>query len=305
MTAKNPFTDQVSLLVSLLPFVAKQRCFALKGGTAINLFIRDLPRLSVDIDLAYLPVQARDTSLAAIDRALGDLSAEIEKHDARVVISASMLKDTAMRFKRVVSRENVSVKIEVSPVLRGSVYPSELHQISSRVASDFGFARNQLLSFEDLYAGKICAALDRQHPRDLYDLYLLLQNEGLTERLKNAFLVYLMSHNRPMAELLAPQQQNLSARYRLEFEGMTYTPVTVEQLDDTFKQLVLRVHGGMTDADRKFLLDLKRGNPRWDEFVLPEAKRLPAIQWKIANLAKMTPAKRKAAAEKLEKVLLG
>ncbi len=51
--ANNPFTEQVRLLVALLPRVAKQECFALKGGTAINMFLRDMPRLSVDIDLAY------------------------------------------------------------------------------------------------------------------------------------------------------------------------------------------------------------------------------------------------------------
>jgi hypothetical protein len=57
--ANNPFTEQVRLLVALLPSVAKQTCFALKGGTAINLFLRDMPRLSVDIDLTYLPVEDR------------------------------------------------------------------------------------------------------------------------------------------------------------------------------------------------------------------------------------------------------
>lgn len=50
-----------------VPFVATEKEFALKGGTAINLFIRDMPRLSVDIDLTYVPVADRATSLKAID----------------------------------------------------------------------------------------------------------------------------------------------------------------------------------------------------------------------------------------------
>ena len=61
------FSEQVKLLVHVLPHVTKEECFALKGGTAINLFIRDLPRLSVDIDLAYIPLQDREKSLIAID----------------------------------------------------------------------------------------------------------------------------------------------------------------------------------------------------------------------------------------------
>ena len=67
MTASTPYIEQVRLLVAVLPSVAKQKCFALKGGTATNLFVRNLPRLSVDIDLAYLPVEDRDASLAAIE----------------------------------------------------------------------------------------------------------------------------------------------------------------------------------------------------------------------------------------------
>lgn len=63
----------------VLPIVAQEPCFALKGGTAINLFIRNMPRLSVDIDLAYLPVKPRDESLQEIDAALKSIAAKLEK----------------------------------------------------------------------------------------------------------------------------------------------------------------------------------------------------------------------------------
>src|ERR1700749_4235832 len=71
------YRRQVTLLLRLLPFVANEKCFALKGGTAINLFVRDLPRLSVDIDLTYLPVHGRADSLAAITAALQRIAAAI------------------------------------------------------------------------------------------------------------------------------------------------------------------------------------------------------------------------------------
>ncbi len=302
METNNPFTEQVRLLVSLLPSVAKQSCFALKGGTAINLFVRDMPRLSVDIDLAYLPLEDRDASLAGIDTALGEITADIEQHIPRAEVKASVLKGTGKRLKLLVRQGDTNVKIEVSPVLRGSVYPAEDRQLSARAEKTFGFARIPVFSFEDLYAGKICAALDRQHPRDLYDVYWLLQQEGIDERLKNAFMVYLM-HNRPMVELLAPQPQDIAPLYRKEFEGMTYEPVVLEQLRETLPHLVREVHASMTDADRRFLLALKQGTEDWQNFTLPEAARLPAVQWKMLNLARMNPVKRRQAAAKLEKVL--
>jgi hypothetical protein len=162
-----------------------------------------------------------------------------------------------------------------------------------------------LLSFEDLFGGKICATLDRQHPRDLYDTYWLLQHEGITQSLKNAFMVYLMGHNRPMAELLAPKFQDISPLYRAEFEGMAYEPVDLERLKDTLPNLVIQIHKALNDADRLFLLDLKKGNADWEKFALPEAQILPAIQWKVLNLERMAPDKRRKAAHKLEKVLFG
>ena len=292
-------------MVALLPLVAKQTCFALKGGTAINLFIRDMPRLSVDIDLAYLPVEDRQTSLTNIDKAFATIATDIEQHIAGSSVNTSLLKGTGKRYKLVVWQKEISVKIEVSPVLRGSVYPAEFGELCARARAAFGFARIQLLSFEDLYAGKLCAALDRQHPRDLYDVQLLFNNEGINEQMKNAFIVYLMSHNRPMAELLEPTPQDISPLFRAEFEGMTYEPVSLEQLEKTFQKMVLKIHASMTDADRNFLLALKRGTPDWQTFALPEAERLPAIQWKIYNLDRMNSGKRKKAAAKLEKVLFG
>ena len=108
-----------------------------------------------------------------------------------------------------------------------------------------------------------------------------------------------------MAELLEPIPQNISALYRTEFEGMTYEPVSIEQLEKTFITMVRKIRAAITDADRNFLLALKRGTPDWKTFALPKAERLPAIQWKILNLNRMNPDKRKKAATKLEKVLFG
>ncbi|MCA1785271.1 MAG: nucleotidyl transferase AbiEii/AbiGii toxin family protein [Desulfobacteraceae bacterium] len=297
--------DQVRLLVNLLPIVDQQTCFALKGGTAINLFLRNMPRLSVDIDLAYLPVQNWDASVDGIDKALGKIVGEIEKRIPHVQVTSRILKSSGKRHKLLVHQGTALVKIEVSPVLRGSVYPSEKRRICRNAEQRFGFASMTLLSFEDLFAGKICATLDRQHPRDLYDTYWLLQHEGINERLKNAFLVYLMGHNRPMAELLAPRTQDILPLYQAEFEGMALKSIDPEQLKGTLPNLVARIHKALSEDDRRFLIDFKQGKQDWKAFVLPEAEVLPSIQWKLLNLTRMTSGKRRQAASKLEKVLFG
>ncbi len=305
MKPNNPFSEQVRLLVALLPQVARQRCFALKGGTALNLFVRDLPRLSVDIDLAYLPVEDRATSLVAIDHALKAIGRDIERAVPGAAVHGSVLSGTATWFKLVVEREGIRVKIEVTPVLRGSVFPPELGELMPRAQAAFGYAQMQLLSFEDLYAGKLCAALDRQHPRDLFDVRLLLSHEGITPRLKDAFVVYLLSHNRSMAELLAPTRKNIEAVYKGEFAGMAVEPVALESLYAAREELLATLHRMLTEQDRQFLLAVKRGDADWKTFPIPDVERLPAVQWKLRNLSLMEPAKRRKALQALERVLYG
>ena len=299
------FSDQVQLLVQLLPLVAKQSCFALKGGTAINLFVRDMPRLSVDIDLVYLPVEDRNTSLRAIDAALASISEDIERLLPGSLVTDRVLRGTTFRQRLVVQRSNTTVKMEVTPVLRGSLFPPAVQVLSPSVQQRFGYAEMQVLSFEELYAGKICAALDRQHPRDLFDVKLLLENEGITEDLKNAFLVYLMAHNRPMVELLAPNEIDITDLYHAEFEGMVNEAVSLPVLLNARSDLVKALHARLSTSDKEFLLSVKRGDVDWSCFVFPQAINLPAIQWKLHNLEKMGDQKRREAVDKLHTLLLG
>jgi predicted nucleotidyltransferase component of viral defense system len=188
------YRAQVALLIRALPFVAAEPEFALKGGTAINLFVRPLPRLSVDIDLTYLPVADRALSLAAIDAALRRIAGRIGASIAGAKVQVTQLADESSATKLVVRRDNAQVKIEVTPVLRGTVYDPIISAVVPEVEDAFGFAEMQIVSFADLYAGKIVAAVDRQHPRDLFDVRDLLANKGITDDLRRAFIVYLISH---------------------------------------------------------------------------------------------------------------
>ncbi|MBX9950928.1 MAG: nucleotidyl transferase AbiEii/AbiGii toxin family protein [Candidatus Obscuribacterales bacterium] len=286
-----------------MPIVAQETCFALKGGTAINLFIRDMPRLSVDIDLAFLPVKPRDESLQEIDAALGRIAEKIKKSITDAKVQSSLLQGTDRAVKLNIHAADAQIKIEVTPVLRGTVFPPTTRAISEKVQSEFGFAEIAVVSFEDLYGGKLVAALDRQHPRDLYDVRLLLANEGLTRDLFRAFLVYLISHDRPMSEIISPRFRDISHEFEHGFTGMTVEPVTREDLEDTRTELVKRIQDAFLDEDREFLLSIKKGSPRWELLKIDGIDALPAVRWKLQNLGRLQKEKRDQLIEKLEKVL--
>ncbi|RBP51327.1 nucleotidyl transferase AbiEii/AbiGii toxin family protein [Arenicella xantha] len=299
MDTNSIYYKQVQLLMSVLPTVAKQTCFALKGGTAINLFVRDLPRLSVDIDLTYIEKGNRDESLSKIKQAMQSIQSDLHKRG--FAVSESQKKGVLTRI--LVSNKQTQIKIETTPVMRETVHLPSMQTVTPSVEEQFGFAEINMLDFNDLYAGKLCAALDRQHPRDLYDVKLLLENEGISEELKNTFLVYLISSPRPMVELVKPNRKPLEEVYEKEFETMTNSQVSVEQLEETREQLISNLHNMLTDFDKEFLLDIKRGTADWANFYYPHVEQLPAVAWKLINLDKMSTEARNSSRKKLEQAL--
>jgi predicted nucleotidyltransferase component of viral defense system len=301
MAFRDIYRRQVALLVRILPLIAEESCFALKGGTAINLFIRDMPRLSVDIDLTYVLVAPRAASLAAIDAAMKRIAARVKKAipEAQVIMSGS-----EGAITRLIVREGgVQTKIEVTPVLRGCVYEPETRSVSEAVESTFGFAEIPVVSFPDLYAGKIVAALDRQHPRDLFDVRDLLANEGIDDDLRKAFIVYLLSHGRPMSEVLAPTRKDISDEFLHGFEGMTEQPVSRDELIAAREALIGQIVGKMPESHRRFLISFERGAPDWTLLGVAGAAELPAVKWRQQNLDKLTKKKRAELVEALEKAL--
>jgi predicted nucleotidyltransferase component of viral defense system len=292
MPVDESYRKQAALLVRTVPLVAAETCFALKGGTAINLFLRDMPRLSVDIDLTYVPIADRASSLKEIDAAMKRIADAITRGLPGARVSASAPKGERGITKLIVRDDNAQIKVEVTPVLRGWVYEPAVRSVSMRVEEEFGFAEMPVVSFADLYAGKVVAALDRQHPRDLFDVRDLLSHEGIDDTLRKAFIVYLLSHHRSMAEVLAPARLDISAEYKRGFEGMVDTPVTLDELLQAREALIGEIVGKMPDQHRRFLISVKRGEPDWALLDLPGAKDLPAVRWKLENLAKLSAQKR-------------
>jgi hypothetical protein len=206
--------------------------------------------------------------------------------------------------KLLVRYEDAQVKIEVTPVLRGCVYEPELRSVSPSVEAAFGFAEIRVVSFADLYAGKIVAALDRQHPRDFFDIRDLLAAEGIDDPLRRAFIVYLLSHNRPMAEILAPARKSMTEEFQRGFDGMTAEPISMEEINAAREALITSVVGQMSDPHRRFLISFKRGQPDWALLNVPGASDLPAVRWRQHNLDKLAKTDRENLVSRLETVLL-
>ena len=302
--ANNRYSKQVQLLVRVLPLVDTEKCFALKGGTAINLFFRALPRLSVDIDLLYIPMDDRETALINIKAALSRISKLILETIPDSKVQNAHDQSDALRL--IVSQGEVRIKVELSPVIRGTVFPEIRMEVSEEVEKEFGYVEMQVASLPDLYAGKLCAALDRQHPRDLFDVKFLLENEGLTENLRKTFLIFLISHQRPMAELLAPNRKDISEIYVTEFMQMAQVEVPLEQLEEARENLIHQIHIDMTENEKKFLLSFKNKAPDWSLLEMDNVEviaNLPSVRWKMINLEQMPVQKHKKKKKKLQNIL--
>jgi len=298
------FFRQAELLLRILPLIHKEEVFALKGGTPINFFVRELPRLSVDIDLTYLPVNKRDFALDDISHALIRVSEEIKGRIPGTRIVLKNIRGTNTLKGMVVDKEGATVKIEPNLVLRGSVYPPEIKTLSKKAQDLFELlVQSRILSMDELYAGKICAALDRQHPRDLFDVHFLFKNEGLTAKTRKAFIVYLISHPRPMIEILNPQPKDIRDIFEKEFKDMIAENITYENLDTTRDDLVSMLRSKLTTEERRFIVSVKEGHPRWKLLALEGVENLPAVKWKLLNIGKMHPSKHQKSVHKLRDYL--
>ena len=302
---ESQYYKQVALVIEVLPFIKKDSPFAVKGGTALNLFIRNMPRLSVDIDLVYLPVEDRNTSLNNIGAELASIKSALVADDPAIQVEEKRTHVGKHLIKLFVIKNAVQIVIEPNTRLRGALYPIEHRDLCSTAETIFqrSVINLPVVSFADLYAGKICAALDRQHPRDLFDIKLLFDNEGLTDPIRQAFVIYLASCSRPMVELLDPRPLDVRAIYDEQFLGMTTEQVSYEELIQVREHLIQQIQQSLTDSERQFLLSLKQGKPRWELVQIPNVEEFPALKWKLLNIQKMEPNKHKQALMKLEEVL--
>lgn len=299
------YLDTARLMIQAAPLVFAGDVFALKGGTAINLFIRDMPRLSVDLDLVF-----PDHSLSreqALNRIAEGLRESAERLKSRGFQTRTPPVQDASETKLLVRRDGIEIKIEVNFVLRGTLHPVRRASLTEK-ARETLLADLELpvVSLEDVYGGKLVAALDRQHPRDLFDVMQLFTYEGITDGIRRAFVVYLACHNRPVHEVLFPALHDIRQEYEGTFQGMTAAPVALSALVETRERLIRELHERLDGNERQFLLSLVENKPQWGLLGFRHLEELPGMRWKVRNLnqlAKTNPKKFAAQADELGRLL--
>lgn len=299
----NPtYVQTVNLLLDIAPTVFQTPRFAMKGGTALNLFVQDLPRLSVDIDVVFI------NHLADRDTALEEIAQEIQRIEAAI---AEMGYETRTRkvhggdeVKLDIFSAEAEVKVEVNFVFRGTVLPVQTRSLSEKTQALF--SKNiqiPVLSPSELYGSKLVAAMDRQHPRDLFDVLKMYESHGLTHEILDCFVVYLAGHNRPVHEVLFSNPQPMEETFKNEFVGMTSEPIDLNALLNTQQRLMDELPQALTQNQRDFLLSLVDAVPDWSLLPFNHLQDMPAIKWKLQNLSNLkskNPAKFRFQHESLE-----
>ena len=280
------YLDTVRLLLDVAPEVFSQDGFAMKGGTAINFFHGNMPRLSVDIDVVFT-----DHTLSR-EAALEDISSrlkEIHERVARRAIAAEFRPLPAgEEIKLFLKRGDAMVKVEVNQVFRGTVLPVVRSRLAEEARGMFTLdLQLPTLDYPELYGSKLVAAMDRQHPRDLFDVAKMYERGGLTPEIIECFVCYLAGHNRSVHDVLSPNNQDLARPYENEFVGMTREPVSLPGLEATRERLKKELLAGLESRHREFLLGLVRCEPDWSLMRCGHLSELPAIQWKLLNLEKL------------------
>lgn len=265
----------------------------------LNLFIEDLPRLSVDIDVVYTDHQAsREAALKAISKGLDDARKRLAGIGIEAEISATKDGDEIKLFVR--SRRNL-VKVEVNHVFRGTVLPVKPQRLSAETRKLFTTELSApILAASELYGSKLVAAMDRQHPRDLFDVHGLFERGGLSAEVVECFVCYLAGHNRPVHEVLFSRDQDMSSAFENEFVGLTRKPVDLTTLQQVRRKLKQDLPAALTAGQRQFLLGLVSAEPDWKLMKCPHLSELPAVRWKLENLTRLKRSNPKKFAQQAE-----
>ena len=180
------------------------------------------------------------------------------------------------------------VKIETNIIFRGTILPITHVDLCKRAADLFTSSVNiPLLHHDEIYAGKLLAALDRQHPRDLFDIHEFFNNEKLTESVADCFCVYLASHNRPMYEVLSGEDRCTEVDFNRTAKNMIFHDIAWEDIAGIRKELQKNILKNLTEKQREFLISVVKAKPMWDCLPFGDLSDLPAVKWKINNLKKL------------------
>lgn len=295
----NEYAKKVEILLRMIPLVTEERVFAVHGGSAINLFVRNLPRYSVDIDLTYIPLEDRTSSIAHINEHLSAIAAKAKKafHGMHIAPKPDICKLLCEHQER-------QIKIEVNRTKRGIVGGDAVRMsVCEKAQEEFGlYCETDIVPLTQLYGGKIAAALSRQHPRDLFDVKYM---EYPFEKTREGLLFCLLGSDRPIHESFEPGLIDQRDALANQFEGMTDTPFIYEEFEQTRAKLIADVNALMTQDDKAFLLSFESAEPDWSRFEFGYFQDYPSVKWKLQNLLRlqsMNPDKMKREVKKLEMI---
>jgi hypothetical protein len=295
------YRQQVELLLKIIPTLSAIDSFAIHGGTAINLYVLNLPRYSIDIDVTYTPIKPREEAFAEIHKNLSIIKEKVKAIIPNVVISEKPNKIYC-------SQKGVMVKIEVSGTKRGLVEPYEVRTLCEKAQTEFETSNKaKIVSLSQLYGGKITAALDRQHPRDLFDVKLMFDFVTDFEQVKKGFLYCLLGGDRPIVESLSPNRIDQRETMIKQFSGMTDIPFSYNDYEETREKLIAFINSNLSQQDKEFLIAFEAGNDLSQFAEYQEYLQFPSVQWKLHNIQKLkeiNPNKLNGNRKKLEKTLL-
>ena len=272
------YKKQVGLLIKIVPLLYCIKEFAIHGGTAINLFFRDMPRYSVDLDITYIPIKDRESSLAEINSLLLMLKAQIE----RAIPNVTVIHKPAI-WKLQCTAGGATVKIEVNGTKRGIIGDIEVRELCSKAQKEFNAnCKANIVSTSQLYGGKIAAALSRQHPRDLFD-FKYMEVDSF-EVVKEGLMLCLLGSDKPIIESLNPNLTDQRQALDNQFKGMTDTPFTYEDFENTRIDLINKVNALFDSTDKEFLLSFEMGEPNWEKCCAGDLSEHPSVKWKLQNI---------------------
>ena len=287
-------------MLRLVPLVMDEEVFAVHGGSAINLFVNEMPRYSVDIDLTYIPLDDREKSLKEISSHL-----ETMARKAKRMFRGLHVIPNYGTSKLLCEYRGYQVKVEVNQTKRGIVGGELQHlPLCTKAQNEFGmYCEAAIVPMTQLYGGKVAAALSRQHPRDLFDIkHMTIPMTAIREGL----IFCLLGSDRPIHESLSPKLIDQRMAMANQFEGMSDVPFSYTEFEETRERLIRDVRELLTEEDKQFLIGFERAEPVWFGYEFANLKDYPSVKWKSMNLAKLktkNPDKLKAEAEKLERCL--
>ncbi|MBK8477252.1 MAG: nucleotidyl transferase AbiEii/AbiGii toxin family protein [Opitutaceae bacterium] len=242
--------------------------------------------MSVDIDVVFVPHQLpRETALAEISKELALIQARLQSRGIKAEIASSKTGDETKILAR---RDRIEVKVEINYVFRGTLLPVETLPLTKAASELFTTALSvPTLAVAELYGSKLVAALDRQHPRDLFDVHGMFERFGLRPEFVECFVGYIAGHNRPVHEVLGSRNLDLKIPFENEFAGMERESVSLGTLEEARLRLRGELAAALTDDHKRFLLGVVAGDPPWEAMRCRHLAELPAIQWKMQNLARL------------------